>query len=57
LMPISGKPEIGGPPHPSRRAPRYVCMCRKHMCRRPPQDEADKRPASVFVDHIERDTL
>src|SRR4051812_31150872 len=30
------------PPHPSRRAPRYVCMCGKHMCWRPPQDEADK---------------
>src|SRR5690349_24505611 len=31
-----------GPPHPSRRAPRYVCVCRRHICWRPPQDEAGK---------------
>jgi hypothetical protein len=49
LMPISGKPEIGGPPHPSRRALRNACISRRRVCLRPPQDEADKGPAPQFM--------
>jgi len=55
MLPISGKPEIGGPPHPSRRAPRDDCVARKRMCLRPPQDEADIRPVSFIPIHFQRD--
>src|SRR5260221_321521 len=50
-MPISGKPKIGGPPHPSRRALRDSCVSGKRMCLRPPQDEADNshRLCSRFI--------
>jgi hypothetical protein len=44
-----------GPPHPSRRAPRNDCVSRKRMCLRPPQDEADRRAASVLPIHFQRD--
>src|SRR5215475_9854256 len=46
-----------GPPYPSRRAPRNDCVAGKRTSLRPPQDEADQRPRSVLVVHIERDAL
>src|SRR5882724_1120929 len=44
-----------GPPHPSRRALRDDCPSRKRSYLRPPQDEADKRPALVISIQLQRE--
>jgi hypothetical protein len=56
LMPISGKPEIGG--RPILRDGRYatIAFLGKHTYLRPPQDEADKRPAPISI-HFQREPL
>src|SRR5262249_28498065 len=42
--------------HPSRRALRDDCVSRKRAYLRPPQDEADKRPAPCHLDSIRAGT-
>ena len=46
-QPRARRLEPWGPPHPSRRALRNDCVSRKRTYLRPPQDEADKRPAPL----------